>query len=239
MAMKIEKPGGPPLGPKLPGWLPRAWPPREALTGRFARLEPFDLAQHAAGLFAAYAKDETGSLWDYLADGPFADAAAYRAYAERAMTGADPMFFTIFERAAPTPGGVAALMRIMPEHGVIEVGNIAYAPRLQRTTAATEAMYLLASLVFNQLGYRRYEWKCNDLNAPSKRAALRLGFRFEGVFRNHMVVKGRSRDTAWFAITDDEWPARKRAFELWLDPGNFDAAGRQKTTLGALMPATG
>jgi RimJ/RimL family protein N-acetyltransferase len=221
-----------PLGRAVPDWSPRARPPRDALTGRYVRLAPFDVARDADELFAAYADTN----WDYMAGGPFADAAAHRAYAERAMTSGDPFFYTITDLATRKSGGVASLMRIVPEHGVIEVGNIAYAPSFQRTRGATEAMYLLAALVFDRLGYRRYEWKCNNLNAPSKRAAVRLGFRFEGVFRDHMVIKGRNRDTAWFAMTADEWPARKAAFEQWLDPANFDAAGKQKTKLSSLMP---
>jgi RimJ/RimL family protein N-acetyltransferase len=220
-----------PLGRPVANWSPRERPPRETLTGRYARLEPFDIARHADALFASYADTN----WDYMAAGPFADVAEHRAYAERAMTGPDPFFYAMFNLATARPGGAASLMRITPEHGVIEVGNIAYAPWFQRTKAATEAMYLLAALVFDRLGYRRYEWKCNDLNAPSKRAALRLGFRFEGVFRDHMVVKGRNRDTAWFATTAEEWPGRRAAFEQWLDPANFDATGNQRKSLGSLM----
>jgi RimJ/RimL family protein N-acetyltransferase len=221
-----------PLGRPVPNWSPCERPPREVLSGRYVRLEPFDVARHADALFAAYADMN----WDYMSGGPFADAAMHRAYAERVMTSDDPFFYTIFDLATGKPAGVASLMRIVPEHGVIEVGNIALAPSFQRTRGATEAMYLLAALVFDRLGYRRYEWKCNDLNAPSKRAATRLGFRFEGVFRDHMVIKGRNRDTAWFAMTADEWPARKAAFEQWLDPANFDAAGKQKARLSTLMP---
>lgn len=222
-----------PLGRPVKNWSPRPRPPKEALTGRYVRLEPFDLARHSDGLFDAYADTN----WDYMFAGPYADAAVHRAYAAKAMTGDDPFFYTIIDLATEKPTGVASLMRIVPEHGVIEVGNIAYGPSFQRTRGATEAMYLLATLCFDRLGYRRYEWKCNNLNAPSKRAAIRLGFRFEGVFRDHMVIKGRNRDTAWFAITAEEWPARKAAFEQWLDPANFDSAGKQKTRLGSLMPA--
>jgi RimJ/RimL family protein N-acetyltransferase len=147
------------------------------------------------------------------------------------MTGDDPLYFAILDRAGGRPLGSAAFMRIVPAHGVIEVGSITYAPRLKRTRVATEAMYLMARRAFDELGYRRYEWKCDDRNTPSKRAAARLGFRFEGVFRQHMVVRGRNRDTAWFAMTDDEWPARRAAFERWLEPANFDADGRQKARL--------
>ncbi len=230
--MADETRGERPQGPIVPGWTTRPLPPREIFTGKYARLEPFSVSAHSAALFAGYAEDRSGAIWDYLPFGPFADLAAYRANAERFMTKDDPFHFTIFDREAERAGGVASLMRIVPEHGVIEVGGIVYAPWFQRTRAATEAMYLFACLVFDRLGYRRYEWKCNNLNEPSKRAALRLGFRFEGVFLNHMVVKGRSRDTAWFSITDEEWPARKAAVERWLDPSNFDAQGRQKERLG-------
>jgi len=231
-------PGERPRGPAVPGWTARPLPPREIFTGKYARLEPFDVSAHAPGLFAAYAADREGAIWDYLQFGPFVDLNAYRAMAERHMMASDPLYFTLFDRAKDGPGGVASLMRIVPEHGVIETGGIAYAPSFQRTRAATEAMYLFACLVFDRLGYRRYEWKCNNLNEPSKQAALRLGFRFEGVFRNHMVVKGRSRDTAWFSITEEEWPTRKAAFQRWLEPSNFDAHGRQKLRLGDLMNAT-
>jgi RimJ/RimL family protein N-acetyltransferase len=227
-----EKSEARPLGRAVSNWSPRERPPREILTGRYVRLEPFDVVRHADALFAAYADTN----WDYMAGGPFADAAAHRAYAERVMMSEDPFFYTIIDLEQGKPGGVASLMRIVPEHGAIEVGNIAYAPSFQRTRQATEAMYLLAVLVFDRLGYRRYEWKCNNLNAPSKRAAIRLGFHFEGVFRDHMVVKGRNRDTAWFAMTAEEWPARKAAFERWLDPANFDTSGMQKTRLSWLMP---
>lgn len=226
-----------PPGRVLPGWTPRPAPPLQILTGRAARVEPFDVARHAEALFDGFAAGGSAT-WEYMPYGPFADVAAYRAFAEREMTGADPLFFTLFDRAKGAPGGVAALMRITPQHGVVEVGSIAYAPWFRRSTAATEAMFLLAGFVFDVLGYRRYEWKCDDLNAPSKRAARRLGFRFEGVFRNHMVVKGRNRDTAWFSITAEEWPARRATFERWLDPSNFDDAGRQKMSLGSLMGAT-
>ena len=146
----------------------------------------------------------------------------------------DPLFFAMLEKSSGDAVGYAAFMRIEPAHRVIEVGSILFTPRLQRTVGATEAMYLMARYVFEDLGYRRYEWKCNALNAPSRRAALRLGFTFEGIFRQHMIVKGRNRDTAWFSMLDSEWPKRKAAFERWLDPANFDANGRQRVSLSAL-----
>ncbi|HEY1493772.1 MAG TPA: GNAT family protein, partial [Candidatus Solibacter sp.] len=145
----------------------------------------------------------------------------------------DPLFFTILDAASGEPAGYCSLMRIEPAHRVIEIGNILYLPRLQRTVGATEAMYLMARYVFEKLGYRRYEWKCDALNAPSRRAALRYGFTFEGIFRQHMLVKGKNRDTAWYSMLDTEWGERKRAFEDWLDDGNFDSEGRQKRALSA------
>lgn len=215
----------------LSAWTTRPRPPRAPIEGRFVRAEPFELARHAAGLFEAYRLDEQGELWRYLPYGPFADIADYEAHARKVMNGEDPFFFAFIDPATEKPIGVASLMRIVPEHGVIETGHLCYSPLLQRTPAATEAMYLFATRVFDDLGYRRYEWKCDNANAPSKRAAERLGFRFEGVFRKHLVVKGRNRDTAWFSITDDEWPRVRAAYRLWLSPENFDAEGRQKFSL--------
>jgi RimJ/RimL family protein N-acetyltransferase len=219
------------------GWPVGDWsaPPRPGpavLEGRHARLERL-APGHAAGLWEAYAADPEGRLWDYMPYGPFAGAADYAAWVAGAAAGADPWFYAVIDRESGRPGGVASLMRITPEHGVIEVGSIAYAPRLQRTRAATEAMTLLAGWAFGA-GYRRYEWKCDALNAPSRRAAQRLGFSYEGTFRQHMVIKGRNRDTAWFAMTDRDWPGIAAAHEAWLDPGNFDAEGRQRRRLGEL-----
>ena len=213
-------------------WVPPPRPGPAVLEGRYARLERL-APGHAAGLWKAYAEDREGRGWDYMPSGPFTGAAEYAAWVERAAAGADPYFYAVIDRESGRAGGVASLMRITPEHGVIEVGSIAYAPRLQRTRAATEAMMLLAGWAFGA-GYRRYEWKCDALNAPSRRAAQRLGFSFEGVFRQHMVIKGRNRDTAWFAITDRKWPGIAAAHGEWLDPGNFDAEGRQRRRLGEL-----
>jgi RimJ/RimL family protein N-acetyltransferase len=169
-----------------------------------------------------------------LAEGPFADCGSFRAYLEKRAASNNPLSFAIIENATGSAVGHASYMRITPEHRVIEVGNIFYTPALARSAGATEAMYLMAKYVFEELGYRRYEWKCNALNEPSRRAALRLGFSFEGIFRQHMIQKGRSRDTAWYAMIDEEWPARKARFERWLAPENFDAAGRQRTPLSSL-----
>ncbi|MGD9740991.1 MAG: GNAT family N-acetyltransferase [Bauldia sp.] len=222
------------LGPEVRGWTPRPLPPATPMEGRYARLEPFSAERHARRLYEALSEDVDGRLWAYMISGPFADFAAFDVHARGLMSGANPLFHTIVDKIHDAPLGVAALMHVTPEHGVVEVGHVAYAPALQRKRAATEAMFLLMCRVFDELGYRRYEWKCNDRNEASKSAALRLGFRFEGVFRNHMVVKGRSRDSAWFSITDAEWPARKAAFEAWLDPANFDEKGGQKRRLSDL-----
>jgi len=222
---------GQPIGPPLPGWQARLRPPRTAMEGRFCRLEAIDPGRHAADLFAANADDRDGRNWTYLPYGPSARLEDYRRWMEQFCCGGDPLYHAILERQSGRAVGVASFMRIGPASGVIEVGGINYSPRLQRTPAATEAMYLLMRRVFDELGYRRYEWKCDALNAPSRAAAARLGFRFEGIFRQAIVYKGRSRDTAWFSIIDGEWPTLKTAFERWLDPANFDESGRQRRRL--------
>ena len=225
---------GQPIGFPLPDWTPRPRPPRSAIEGRFCNVEPIDPARHAADLHAANLLDTQGRNWTYLPYGPFARLDDYRDWLERENSGDDPLRHAIIERRSGRAVGVASLMRIDPAAGVIEVGGILYAPPLQRTPAATEAMYLMMRRVFDELGYRRYEWKCDSLNAPSRAAALRLGFRFEGTFRQATVYKARNRDSCWFSILDSEWPALKEAFERWLDPGNFDAAGRQRQSLPSL-----
>jgi len=222
------------IGNPLPNWTPRPRPPRSAMAGRFCDVEPIDPARHAAELHAANLLDAEGRNWTYLPYGPFARLEDYRDWLERENAGDDPLRHAIIERRSGRAVGVASLMRIDPAAGVIEVGGINYAPPLQRTPAATEAMYLMMRRVFDELGYRRYEWKCDSLNAPSRAAALRLGFRFEGTFRQATVYKARNRDSCWFSILDSEWPALKEAFERWLDPGNFDAAGRQRQSLPSL-----
>ena len=225
---------GQPVGFPVPGWSPRPRPPRTPIEGRWCRIEPLDPERHAADLFAANAEDREGRMWTYLPYGPFATLDDYRAWAEPMARGDDPLFHAILDARDGRAIGVATLMRIDPAVGVIETGHIAYSPRLQRTPAATEAMFLLMRRVFDELGYRRYEWKCDALNEPSRRAAKRLGFTFEGVFRQATVYRGRNRDTAWFSILDREWPALKAAYERWLDPAGFDADGRQRASLSAL-----
>ncbi len=225
---------GQPIGAKLPGWSPRPLPPRSAMAGRFCTVEPLDPERHAAQLFAAYAEDCEGRIWTYLPRGPYASLGKYRSWAEAACRGADPLVHAIIDNATGEAVGTASYMRIEPQIGVIEIGSITYSPRLQRRPAASEAMYLMMRRVFDELGYRRYEWKCDSLNAPSRAAAERLGFRYEGLFRQATVTRGRNRDTAWFSVIDDEWPALRAAFERWLDPANFDAQGTQRVSLASL-----
>jgi RimJ/RimL family protein N-acetyltransferase len=209
-------------------------PERVKLLGRAISLVPLDADAHADALFEAANGGDRDRVWTYLFDGPYADRGVFRANIAAKAKSEDPLFFAIVDNASGAAVGYQTFLRIEPQHGVIEVGNILYTPAMQRSIGATEAQYLFARHVFDELGYRRYEWKCNNLNAPSIRAALRFGFSFEGVFRQHMIVKGRNRDTAWFAMLDSEWPARRAAFEQWLAPGNFDASGRQKVALSAL-----
>ena len=222
------------IGFPVPGWTTRPAPPRSPIEGRWCRIEPVDPARHAADLFAANAADAEGRMWTYMGYGPFGGIEDYRAWLKATCLGDDPLFHAIVDLQDGKAVGVASYLRITPAVGTIEVGHIAYAPRLQGTRAATEAMYLMMRRVFDELGYRRYEWKCDALNTASRRAAQRLGFRFEGVFRQATIYKGRNRDTAWFAVIDKDWPALRAAFETWLDPANFDAAGRQKQSLSAL-----
>lgn len=224
-----------PTGFPLPDWTPRPPPPRTPVEGRFARVEPLDAARHAADLFAANSADD-GRMWTYMGYGPFASPTDYRAWAEVLAKSDDPLFHAIVDLSTRRALGVASYLRIEPAVGVIEVGHIALSPALQRTAAATEAMWLMMRRVFDELGYRRYEWKCDALNAPSRRAAARLGFTYEGTFRQATIYKGRNRDTAWFSVIDKEWPAIDAAFRAWLDPSNFDASGRQQRSLGDLMP---
>jgi RimJ/RimL family protein N-acetyltransferase len=200
------------------------------MAGRYCRLEPLDPGRHADALYTAFAADADGRGWTYLAYGPFPTAADYRGWMEASCLDDDPLFFAIIDAAAGQPAGVASYLRITPAGGSIEVGHIHYSPGLKQNPAATEAMYLMMRTAFD-LGYRRYEWKCDALNAASRAAAQRLGLSFEGVFRQATVYKGRNRDTAWYAAIDAEWPALHRAFLTWLDPTNFDGDGRQRTRL--------
>jgi RimJ/RimL family protein N-acetyltransferase len=213
---------------------PAPRPQPTVLTGRVVTLRPFDLPSQAETLYRATHGAERDDLWRYMNEGPFPSLAVFEAAFEKKQSSIDPFFFAIVENATGLPVGQASYLRIEPAHRVIEVGNIVFTPALQRSCGATEAMYLMARHVFEDLGYRRYEWKCNALNQPSRRAALRLGFTFEGIFRQHTIVKGRNRDTAWFSMLDLEWPKRRANFEQWLAPSNFDPAGRQKLSLSHL-----
>lgn len=216
---------------------PAKRPERVSLEGRHVRLESLSAERHAAQLYSGLSGPESEALWRYLARGPFENPSEFGRELEEMAAGSDPLFYAILPRSTARAAGFAALMRIEPGHQVIEVGNILYSPELQRTPAATEAMYLLARYVFEGLGYRRYEWKCNALNLPSRQAAVRLGFSFEGVFRQAAVIKGRNRDTAWYSIIDSEWPVLQRAFGAWLAPENFDADGVQRKSLSSVTAA--
>lgn len=229
--MSLSESDAQPVGPDVPGWTPRPAPPATPIEGRYARVERLDAARHAGELFEANARDVAGRNWTYLFDAKPATPEAYRAWVAKASSTDDPLFHAIVDRGTGRAAGVAALMRVDRANGVIEVGHINFAPPLQRTRAATEAIFLLMRRAFDELGYRRFEWKCDSLNAPSRAAALRFGFAFEGIFRQAVIYKGRNRDTAWYSIIDKEWPARKSAFEQWLDPSNFDADGRQRRRL--------
>jgi RimJ/RimL family protein N-acetyltransferase len=224
---------GQPIGFPLPGWAPPPAPPREPIEGCYCRLEPLDVDRHAEALFETDAADADGRSWTYLAYGPFRDFPSYRAWLGANCLGNDPLFFAVVDLTDTRPAGLVSYLRIAPAAGSIEVGHIHYSPRLQRSAAATEAMFLMMRWAF-EAGYRRYEWKCDALNAASRAAARRLGLSFEGVFRQATVYKGRNRDTAWYAAIDSEWEALRRAFQTWLDPANFDGAGRQRTRLSEL-----
>lgn len=220
-----------PLGESVPNWAPPPRPSGEVLQGHYARLEPLDAERHAALLFRAFEGHD--DRWTYMPYGPFHSSAQFHRWVRETVARPEHRFYAIQDRGEAGFSGVASFLRVKPEAGSIEVGNINFAPALAGSRAATEAMYLMMRWVF-EAGYRRYEWKCNALNRPSRRAAQRLGFSFEGVFRQAMVVKGRNRDTAWFACIDKEWPALQEAFAAWLSPGNFDADGRQKERLSDL-----
>ena len=221
---------GQPIGDPVPAWTPPPRPARDAMSGAYCRLEPLDAARHAADLFEANRRDADGRMWTYLAYGPFDALDVYRSWVERMAASDDPLFFAVVDTASGRAAGVASYLRIDPPNGAIEVGHIAYSPALQRTRASTEAMYLMMRRAFT-LGYRRYEWKCDALNASSRAAAERLGFSFEGIFRQATVYKGRNRDTAWYAAIDRDWPRLERVFTRWLEPENFDDDGRQRARL--------
>jgi RimJ/RimL family protein N-acetyltransferase len=215
----------------LSNWQPRPRPGRTVLDGRYVRLEPLDAVRHGDGLFAASSVADADDRFRWLFEVPPKQRADLQPWLDKAAASEDPLFFAVIDKASGAVAGRQAIMRIEPAFGVAEIGNIYWGPGIARTPAATEAHFLFARHIFDDLGYRRWEWKCNNRNEPSKRAAERFGFSFEGVFRQHLVVKGENRDTAWYSIIDGEWPALRAAYEAWLDPSNFDAAGRQKRRL--------
>lgn len=223
---------GQPIGEPVSGTFPRPAPPQTPMPGRFCSVVPLDAQRDAPDLFRAFGSDAEGRNWTYLPYGPFEAEAPFTEWLQASCTGADPMFHTVLDGTGSAVG-MASYLRIAPEAGTIEVGHIHFSPLLQRKPQATEVMYLMMRRVFDELGYRRYEWKCDALNAPSCRAAERLGFTFEGIFRQATHYKGRNRDTAWFAILDSEWPRIRDAFETWLAPENFDDAGQQLRPLQA------
>jgi RimJ/RimL family protein N-acetyltransferase len=224
-----------PLGDKL-DWQPARRPGRTSLRGSHVLVRPVEPELDAEPLFSvSHPPHGDPTIWTYLPDGPYAGAEHLRGMLTWAASADDALYFTLAALPDERPLGIASYQRITPEFGVIELGHIWFGPSLQRTTAATEAIYLLARHAFDDLGYRRLEWKCNALNAASRRAAERFGFTVEGVFRQHMVIKGRNRDTAWYAITDHEWPTIRSGFQAWLAPDNFDSRGLQKRTLKELI----
>jgi RimJ/RimL family protein N-acetyltransferase len=225
---------GQPIGFPVAGWSVRERPPRTPMQGRYCRVEALDPELHARELFDAYGEDRDGRMWTYLPWGPYSGFDDFLAATIAGLKRENFVTYAVIDAASGEAIGVASYLNINPSAGSIEVGGIAYAPKLQRKPAGTEAMFLMMRRAFDELGYRRYEWKCNSLNTPSRAAAERYGFRFEGIFRQADVVKGHNRDSAWFSITDGEWPMLKAAFERWLDPANFDREGRQGERLSAL-----
>ncbi len=219
------------IGRTLPNWVSRALPSAISVEGRYTRLDRLNAARHGQELSRVFVRCEP-ETWRYLAYGPFNDEASFLAWLESACAASDPLFHAVIDRATGQALGVASLMRIDPANGVMEVGHIHFSPSMKRSRIGTEAIYLLMRRAFDDLGYRRLEWKCDALNAPSRRAAERFGFTYEGTFRQAVVVKGRNRDTAWFSVIDGEWPAIKARFEAWLDPANFDSVGAQRSSLG-------
>ena len=221
----------------MSGWTPREKPGRVVLDGRYVRLEPLDAVRHGRELFEASQVADAEDKFRWLAENPVSEETAFIERNKKSVASEDPLYFAVIDKASGKVAGRQTFMRIDTQNGVIEIGNIYWGPLIARRQAATEALYLLMRHAFADLGYRRFEWKCNNDNEPSKRAALRFGFTFEGVFRQHLIVKGLNRDTAWFSIIDKEWPALEKAYEAWLAPENFDADGQQRRKLETFQPA--
>ncbi len=226
---------GQPIGESLADWSPAQFPPYISFEGRLCRIEPINVESHAQDLFEAYAIDRDDKMWTYMFDGPFETVASIEQWLEHARQQKDPQSYVLIEKKTAKAVGMASYLRIKPEHGVIEVGSISFSPKLQRTAIATEIMYLMMKRAFEDLGYRRYEWKCDALNAASRKAAIRFGFSYDGIFRKHMIYRNRNRDTAWYSMLNDEWPQLKKAYEQWLAPENFDDNGQQLEKLSDLI----
>jgi len=222
------------IGRPVVGWEPKAPLQRVSTHGRYCRIQPINVDDHASDLFEAYRTDKEGRIWTYLPYGPFASEPEFRAWMAETCLGSDPLFHVIIDLKSGKAAGMASYLRIQREVGVIEIGHINYSPILQRTPIATEAMYMLMRWVFVELGYRRYEWKCDALNAASCSAAVRYGFSYDGLFEQATIYKGRNRDTAWYSILDYQWPQLSLAYRAWLVPENFDEKGNQKTSLRTL-----
>lgn len=227
------------MNTSLEHWTPRDGPSAAPLEGRYVRLEKLDAGRHADDLFETSSTGDADARFRWLFENPPASREEFQLWVDKASSSADPYFFAVIDKASGKVAGRQAFMRIDTTHGVIEIGSILWNPPLARQPAATEALYLFARHAFDDLGYRRFEWKCNNENEPSKRAALRFGFTYEGTFRHHMVAKGKNRDTAWFSMIDSEWPTLRAAFEEWLDPSNFDSEGRQRKRLEEIRAAIG
>ena len=234
MPQRINKIGQP-IGEEIPNWAPAIGPDQTPIIGQYCRLEALDAERHSAELFEAFAHGNNAGLWTYMPVGPFESEQELRTWAKGASQSKDPLFYTLIEQVSGKAVGFASYLRITPEVGVIEVGFIAFSPRLQKTRVATEVMFLMMQHAFNTLGNRRYEWKCDALNAPSRAAALRFGFTYEGLFKQATIYKGRNRDTAWFSVLDRDWPAVEQGYIAWLDPSNFDDKGQQKQRLAELI----
>jgi len=229
MAQRINE-FGQPISEDVEGWVSCPRPPLTPLLGRYAHIVPLDAEAHLDDLYSAVSTD-TGKMWTYLFNGPYTQKADFADYLKTSQTSTDPLFYAILDAQSGKALGYASFLRIDPAMGVIEVGNIAMSPLLQKTRIATEAIYLMMAHAFDDLGYRRFEWKCDNLNGPSKKAARRFGFAYDGVFPQAVIYKGRNRDTAWFSIIDKDWPTIQAGYQAWLDPENFDADGVQKTAL--------
>ncbi|XP_031630685.1 uncharacterized protein YIR042C-like [Contarinia nasturtii] len=230
---------GQPIGDEVSNWTTRSEPENVTLVGRTCQVEPLDDVKHTEDLFDAYLQAPDGSDWTYLFEERFDELEPFRKYIKTIAREKDPKFYAVIDLTTHKAVGMYSLMRIDPKNGVIEVGFITFSPLLKQTVQSTEAQYLLMAYCFDELGYRRYEWKCDSFHAKSRKAAIRLGFKYEGVFRNAIVTKGRNRDTAWFSIIDGEWPNIKSAFEAWLSPNNFDNQGKQLKNLAELRESCG